>query len=955
MKHLISVPPNTIPYFHQLAALPEREWYVSADPEGTKVGSGGGTAHLLSNCFRSEKASDFDLWLRQEKRIIIHAGGQSRRLPSYAPIGKSLLPMPVFRWSRGQQLNQRLIHLQTPLFEKILDRAPDTLNTLIASGDTLIFSGKTIPAIPEADIVCFGMWIEPEKAANHGVFFARHESPDELQFMLQKPSITAIKELIHQYYFLMDIGIWLLSPKAMQILMKKSGWNGSEYSNGLPEMYDLYSEFGLSLGNLPSEKDAEINQLSTALVNLEGGEFYHFGNSSELISSNLAIQNRITDQREIWHRQIKPHPSMFILNAEVKAQLKAEHNNIWIENASIPEDWNLSGNHVLSNIPENSWKLELPKGSCLDLIPLNDNKVAVRNYGYSDTFRGQLSSPETRFMEESLSDWLQNRGLTGVFSSLNPETDIQFLPLFPVFRKEEIQEGFLNWLVNPFPEANTLYTELWINAKRISPDEVGQNTDIALIHKQTEEQQLKAVRAIAKNYANSVFYQLDLEKLAEVYVQNQINLPEINGEKTGNWLPIHYHMFRAAVEKRNSGNWETEERKAFDYLRASVLEYFQRNPADPRVSLLPDQIAWGRSPVRLDLAGGWTDTPPYCFLYGGKVINLAVELNGQPPLHCYIKATKDPVFIIRSIDLGAQETIKTFDQLRDLHQVGSPFAIPKAALALAGYLPEFAKIKFPSLEKQLSESGGGLEISILAAVPKGSGLGTSSILAATVLGTLSEVCCLTWNKLEIGRRTLALEQLLTTGGGWQDQFGGILEGIKVLETTSGKTQSPEVKWLPETLFTAPEYKNRILLYYTGITRVAKSILAEIVRGMFLNSGTQLSILEELKQHAENTCQSVSLKNYDALAANILRSWQLNQRLDAGTNTPEIQKMIDLISPYSSGYKLLGAGGGGFMLIFARDEEAVVRIKTELTNNPVNERARFVDFSISKTGLQVTKS
>ncbi|HEX7585620.1 MAG TPA: bifunctional fucokinase/L-fucose-1-P-guanylyltransferase, partial [Prolixibacteraceae bacterium] len=129
MKHLISVPPNSISHFHQISGLHEADWFVSSDPEGKRVGSGGGTAHLLTESFHQEDEAPFDQWLQKEKRVIIHAGGQSRRLPAYASIGKSLLPMPVFRWSRGQQLNQRLIHLQTPLFDQILERAPERLNT----------------------------------------------------------------------------------------------------------------------------------------------------------------------------------------------------------------------------------------------------------------------------------------------------------------------------------------------------------------------------------------------------------------------------------------------------------------------------------------------------------------------------------------------------------------------------------------------------------------------------------------------------------------------------------------------------------------------------------------------------------------------------------------------------------------------------------------------------------
>jgi galactokinase/mevalonate kinase-like predicted kinase len=311
--------------------------------------------------------------------------------------------------------------------------------------------------------------------------------------------------------------------------------------------------------------------------------------------------------------------------------------------------------------------------------------------------------------------------------------------------------------------------------------------------------------------------------------------------------------------------------------------------------------------------------------------------------------------VLRSIDLGAREILYKFEDIRSFENIQTAFSIPKAALALCGFLPEFASKKYPSLKNQLQAMGGGLEITILSAVPKGSGLGTSSILAATVLGTIAEVCNLNWDKLEIGKRALALEQLLTTGGGWQDQFGGLLEGIKLLETNAGKSQTPTVKWLPESLFCEPEFKNRILLYYTGITRVAKNILAEIVRGMFLNSQSHLEVLGELKSHAVNTYEVLLQKDFAALAQMIDKSWQLNQKIDSGTNTPEIQQLTDKIQPYILGQKLLGAGGGGFMLMLAKDEHAVAKIKEVLIQNPTNNRARFVNFEISKSGFQVTKS
>ena len=73
---------------------------------------------------RAAEAPDaaFADWLGREKRLLLHAGGQSRRLPAYAASGKSLTPIPVFRWARGQRIDQTLLDLQVPLYEKMLER-----------------------------------------------------------------------------------------------------------------------------------------------------------------------------------------------------------------------------------------------------------------------------------------------------------------------------------------------------------------------------------------------------------------------------------------------------------------------------------------------------------------------------------------------------------------------------------------------------------------------------------------------------------------------------------------------------------------------------------------------------------------------------------------------------------------------------------------------------------------
>ena len=103
MKKLLSLPPNLVDCFHDITGYDRKEWFCSNDPVGKKLGSGGGTTWLLQQAYAADAAGKtFDEWLSADRRLILHAGGQSRRLPAYAPSGKILTPIPVFRWERGQ-------------------------------------------------------------------------------------------------------------------------------------------------------------------------------------------------------------------------------------------------------------------------------------------------------------------------------------------------------------------------------------------------------------------------------------------------------------------------------------------------------------------------------------------------------------------------------------------------------------------------------------------------------------------------------------------------------------------------------------------------------------------------------------------------------------------------------------------------------------------------------------
>ena len=189
MKKLLSLPPNLVDSFHDVTGYSRDEFFCTSDPVGHRLGSGGGTTWLLQQCYSSEAhGRSFTQWLNSERRILLHAGGQSRRLPAYAPSGKILTPVPVFRWEIGQKLSQDLLQLQLPLYERIMNEAPDNIHTMVVSGDVYIRADRQLPPVPEADIVCYGLWLDSSIAKNHGVFVSDRKTPNVLKHMLQKPS-----------------------------------------------------------------------------------------------------------------------------------------------------------------------------------------------------------------------------------------------------------------------------------------------------------------------------------------------------------------------------------------------------------------------------------------------------------------------------------------------------------------------------------------------------------------------------------------------------------------------------------------------------------------------------------------------------------------------------------------------------------------------------------------------
>jgi galactokinase/mevalonate kinase-like predicted kinase len=117
----------------------------------------------------------------------------------------------------------------------------------------------------------------------------------------------------------------------------------------------------------------------------------------------------------------------------------------------------------------------------------------------------------------------------------------------------------------------------------------------------------------------------------------------------------------------------------------------------------------------------------------------------------------------------------------------------------------------------------------------------------------------------------------------------------------------------------------------------------------------MATLRQIHAVAEQVSQALICKDVEAFGGLIDVAWQLNKQLDPNSSNDEIELLIERVNPFVYGAKLLGAGGGGFMLMICKSPDDASSVRKMLEGEPPNERARFFDFDISSEGLTVTVS
>ncbi len=1015
-----------------------REVLVVPDPGGKRIGSGGSTLHCLMEVLSrrlgreaaSSKAAAWEQVLGELRILILHAGGDSRRLPAYSACGKLFIPMPG---ENDTAVCLSLFDRQLPTYLALPEPTQGRGQVVITSGDVLLRFDPTRVRFRKEGVTGLACYAHPQQASRHGVFCCGQD--DDVRLYLQKPSIAEQREqgAIDAYgQSCLDIGVMYFDAATAVRLLRLFGarpnaagrlaFAGTYGQAVLGQGLDFYREICCAMGRQTSSEHhirsahesgskwtaAYLGELFGSLSSIPFNvqllphcEFLDFGMNRSIIQSGTRL---LQEDQGLAHLQ-----ACLDVNNEIAADGAIQGSAAWVEGCRIRAPLTLGGDNLVvgADIEE---PLSLPAGACLDVIGGRDESGKgvwfVRCYGVDDAFKEPVGEGAV-FCGIPLPAWLKEVGADqeNVWSTGTGRKGraIWNAKLFPAVKHHDEYQQWL-WMFDP-TQASPDQRRAWRSARRYSLEQILTLADHKGFYERRSAIRAQVVRrslqrafrpesglsareltALIQRTDHPALWVAETLKQACRYGEDRhergtaaLVFPRIV-HTLGSALMDAFPQSGKAATRAFAGladaldpatrcrleslgigpeagmtlsRWcRRMQQAAFEGLEQAIVASGTEEAAAPHSVLRSDEIVWARAPARLDLGGGWTDTPPYSLEWGGCVTNAAVDLNGQPPIQAYVRVIDEPVIRIGSIDLGVRIEVRRFEDLMDYRQATGSFALAKAALALSGLSPD-RRAGGKSLKKVLEAFGGGIELTTLAAIPKGSGLGTSSIMGAVIVAALGRVMGRQPSPRELFHSVLQLEQALTTGGGWQDQIGGAVDGVKMIVTEAGMVPDAHIHYLPADILDPSANGGQTLLYYTGITRLAKNILQEVV-GRYLNRDREaMTTLRHIGSLARDVMDSFIRKDIEQFGYLMDVAWQLNKRLDPNSSNAEIEALLTRVRPHLYGAKLLGAGGGGFLLMVCRSPEDAAAVRRMLQADPPNDRARFFDFRVSTEGLVVT--
>ncbi|XP_066098156.1 L-fucose kinase [Saccopteryx bilineata] len=394
-------------------------------------------------------------------------------------------------------------------------------------------------------------------------------------------------------------------------------------------------------------------------------------------------------------------------------------------------------------------------------------------------------------------------------------------------------------------------------------------------------------------------------------------------------------------------------------IRQAVMSAQNFVSTEPAALPAPGQWVVAECPARVDFSGGWSDTPPLAYELGGAVLGLAVRVDGRRPIGARARHISEPELWLavgpRRDEMAMKIVCRSLEDLQDYCQPHAPGALLKAAFICAEIVYISSKL---SLREQLLRTfGGGFELHTWSELPHGSGLGTSSILAGTALAALQRAAGRMVSTEALIHAVLHLEQVLTTGGGWQDQVGGLMPGIKVGRSRAQLPLKVEVEEI-----TVPEgfvqtLNDHLLLVYTGKTRLARNLLQDVLRSWYARLPAVVQNAHSLVQNTEKCAEAFCQGSLSLLGQCLTLYWEQKKLMAPGCEPLVVRRMMDVLAPHVHGQSLAGAGGGGFLYLLTREPRQKEALEALLakTEGLGNYSIHLVEVDTQGLSLQLLES
>jgi len=947
--------------------------HVLPDPLGRRAGSGSSTLLAIdwaARRFGATRTTGIARALAGHRIAIVHCGGDSRRLPAFSAHGKVFAPMPGTPGSDDSVFAR--------LMRDLVSIVPRPGQVIVAAGDMMLgLHGRAID-LSGPDITVLASPQPFSRATRHGVFVAKGS---QVRMALQKPSLAAARSagaIDRQGMSLVDTGVIAFSAISCQALLRAAGPALLQrIARGDGPAIDLYDHLmraampGLSKQAFAAPYRA-AGQWNDDLAQLHRGLRGRHVQAALLAPCSFDHAGTSREYVELLGR--------FAGTTQVRLHSRVAHDHVGAGRTALVECLldraRLDGNNLLVGLGQLGRSITLPKGWCAFEVPMR-GRCAVRVlHGLDDDFKTALEDGAT-FGSHTLATFLRERAIDpgDVFDPGTVVRSLWTACLWPVVstadaaRDPRLMERLLGWMLR----TNARPSAAWRASARVSAADLATRADARAM---VEHHHACVKASLAHDVPSWIARETTACPLAaHAVVTDTSTVLELATGYVDAARKARDPLDRARVQmaladlvaRQLPGTVPPNDLRsaAMRSVGEAVAQSIALPDRPARAAIRTGQTVHAHAPVRLDLAGGWSDTPPICNEVGGTVLNTALLLHGTHPIKVVARLTAEPVITIHSVDQGHAVTIRDTATALDFADPRHWDALPKAALVLAGIVPNDPS---RALHQNLRRFGGGVSLTIFSGVPKGSGLGTSSIFGATMLAALAAMVGEDFSarraEADLRRRrrsaierlvvrTSLLEQMIGTRGGWQDQVGGLVGGFKITRTDPGRGQWPAVERLALDQHTIDAFHARSVLVYTGLQRMAKDILETVVGGWLLRDPRRVAAVEGLKAGAEAMRSSLLDGDLDGFAERLAEYWRLKRVMDPASTNDAIEAMIEPVERDLAAWTLAGAGGGGFMLLVAKDARAADRVRDRLRHRPPAPGAREVDLQVAPSGLDVT--